>query len=86
MGTRKWKTQWNEAADMEGMATKNKHQTINKNLAMQKIHVNKINIKLGHKGEDMMHETTKNLKYSIRGVLEVCKDYARKNTNSEICS
>ena len=42
----------------------------------QKFHTNELHTKLGHPGEDRMRATAKHLQYRIKGMLEVCKDYA----------
>ena len=43
---------------------------------MQKIHANHLHAKLGHTGEDRMHATANHLHYSVKGTLEVCKEYS----------
>ena len=50
----------------------------------RKIHANELHAKLVHCGEYRISATAKHLKYSVMGVIQVCKDCAAAKNKHEL--
>ena len=58
----------------KGTSVKKQEQMTTKIIVMRKIHANDLHAKLRNNGEDRMCAIAKYLHYSVKGVIEVCKN------------
>ena len=61
LAPKKWKLEGKLPSQLEWISVKKQEKTTTKQIAMQKIHANKLHVKLGHTGEDKMRTTIKHL-------------------------
>ena len=77
MAPKKKNTEGKADVHPEGTAVNKQENTTTKKISTRKIHVNELHAKLSHPREDRIRATAKHLYYSVKGTLEVFKDWDR---------